>query len=176
MRFLAAEPSRAPHLRAALLRHLAPERSEDAGAPPVAGVYEPETYLFGGPLSMPWVHELFTADSRAWLDVHTAVAGEPPRSAGVPGLAARRLRRAGHRRLGAPGVWQAVRRRPAAAAGRPRRAGPAPGRRRDPRLLGAEPRGPAPVPAQGLARHPRRTSGGGRASRRALAQPLLRLR
>ncbi|GAA2734486.1 thiopeptide-type bacteriocin biosynthesis protein [Streptomyces nogalater] len=77
VRFLAAEPSRAPHLRAALLRHLAPERSEDAGAPPVAGVYEPETYLFGGPLSMPWVHELFTADSRAWLDVHTAVAGEP---------------------------------------------------------------------------------------------------
>lgn len=77
VRFLAAEPSRAPELRAALLRHLTPERTEDAGKRPLAGVYEPETYLFGGPLSMPWVHELFTADSRAWLDVHTAVAGDP---------------------------------------------------------------------------------------------------
>ncbi|MFF7092568.1 thiopeptide-type bacteriocin biosynthesis protein [Streptomyces rubradiris] len=78
VRFLAAEPSRAPELRAALLRHLTPEeRTGDAGTPAVAGVYEPETYLFGGPRSMPWVHELFTADSRAWLDVHTAAAGAP---------------------------------------------------------------------------------------------------
>ncbi|MFF9002027.1 thiopeptide-type bacteriocin biosynthesis protein [Streptomyces achromogenes] len=77
VRFLAAEPSRAPELRAALLRRLTPERTGDAGTRPLAGVYEPETYLFGGPLSMPWVHELFTADSRAWLDVHTAVAGDP---------------------------------------------------------------------------------------------------
>ncbi|WP_435642347.1 thiopeptide-type bacteriocin biosynthesis protein [Streptomyces sp. H49] len=77
VRFLAAEPSRAPELRAALLRRLTPERTEDAGTRTVAGVYEPETYLFGGPRSMPWVHELFTADSRAWLDVHTAAAGDP---------------------------------------------------------------------------------------------------
>ncbi|MFF8693578.1 thiopeptide-type bacteriocin biosynthesis protein [Streptomyces sp. NPDC015144] len=39
--------------------------------PPVCAVYEPESYLFGGPASMPWVHELFTADSLAWLDHHT---------------------------------------------------------------------------------------------------------
>ncbi|MGZ0199556.1 thiopeptide-type bacteriocin biosynthesis protein, partial [Streptomyces sp. RM1] len=77
VRFLAAEPSRVPELRAALLRRLTPERTEDAGTRPMAGVYEPEIYLFGGPRSMPWVHELFTADSRAWLDVHTAAAGDP---------------------------------------------------------------------------------------------------
>lgn len=39
-------------------------------APPVHAVYEPEPYLFGGPASMPWVHEVFTADSLAWLDHH----------------------------------------------------------------------------------------------------------
>ncbi|MGW1107466.1 thiopeptide-type bacteriocin biosynthesis protein [Streptomyces sp. NPDC002540] len=39
-------------------------------APPVYAVYEPESYLFGGPASMPWVHEVFTADSLAWLDHH----------------------------------------------------------------------------------------------------------
>ncbi|WP_318199692.1 thiopeptide-type bacteriocin biosynthesis protein [Streptomyces sp. SCL15-4] len=77
VRFRAAEPARTPELRAALLRHLEPRRTEDTRARPVAGVYEPETYLFGGPRSMPWVHALFTADSRAWLDVHTAVAGAP---------------------------------------------------------------------------------------------------
>ncbi|MFE7468700.1 thiopeptide-type bacteriocin biosynthesis protein [Streptomyces sp. NPDC057499] len=44
--------------------------------PPVSAVYEPEAYLFGGPGSMPWVHELFTADSLAWLDHHTRRPGE----------------------------------------------------------------------------------------------------
>ncbi|MFB6815054.1 thiopeptide-type bacteriocin biosynthesis protein [Streptomyces sp. NPDC056347] len=44
--------------------------------PPVCAVYEPEAYLFGGPGSMPWVHELFTADSLAWLDHHTRRPGE----------------------------------------------------------------------------------------------------
>ncbi|GAB1339645.1 hypothetical protein ACE1SV_62350 [Streptomyces sp. E-15] len=77
VRFRAAEPGRAPELRAALLRRLAPGQEEDARTRPVAGVYEPETYLFGGPRSMPFAHALFTADSRAWLDVHTAVAGAP---------------------------------------------------------------------------------------------------
>jgi thiopeptide-type bacteriocin biosynthesis protein len=33
-------------------------------------VYEPETYLFGGPASMRSVHRVFTADSLAWLDYH----------------------------------------------------------------------------------------------------------
>ncbi|KOV73329.1 MULTISPECIES: thiopeptide-type bacteriocin biosynthesis protein [unclassified Streptomyces] len=77
VRFRAAEPARAEDLRTALLRHLDPGRQGHSWGSPVAGVYEPETYLFGGPRSMPWAHALFTADSRAWLDVHTAVAGEP---------------------------------------------------------------------------------------------------
>jgi thiopeptide-type bacteriocin biosynthesis protein len=33
-------------------------------------VYEPEAYLFGGPISMRSVHGLFTADSMAWLAFH----------------------------------------------------------------------------------------------------------
>ncbi|MGW2485765.1 thiopeptide-type bacteriocin biosynthesis protein [Streptomyces sp. NPDC001606] len=41
-------------------------------SPPLRVRYEPETYLFGGPASMRHVHELFTADSFAWLDHHTA--------------------------------------------------------------------------------------------------------
>ncbi|MEV0386464.1 thiopeptide-type bacteriocin biosynthesis protein [Nonomuraea sp. NPDC050643] len=34
------------------------------------GMYEPETYLFGGPASMRSVHRVFTADSLAWLGFH----------------------------------------------------------------------------------------------------------
>ncbi|UFR00297.1 thiopeptide-type bacteriocin biosynthesis protein [Streptomyces sp. Go40/10] len=78
LRFLAARPSRAGELRETLLRRLGPGQAEGTWGPPVAGVYEPETYLFGGPPAMPWVHALFTADSRAWLDVHTLAAGAPP--------------------------------------------------------------------------------------------------
>ncbi|QEU96569.1 thiopeptide-type bacteriocin biosynthesis protein [Streptomyces kanamyceticus] len=36
-----------------------------------AGVYEPEEYLFGGPVSMRSVHRVFTADSLAWLGFHS---------------------------------------------------------------------------------------------------------
>ena len=36
----------------------------------VPGVYEPENRLFGGPISMRYVHRLFTIDSLAWLDYH----------------------------------------------------------------------------------------------------------
>ncbi|TYB64347.1 hypothetical protein FXF51_21765 [Nonomuraea sp. PA05] len=39
------------------------------------GVYEPEEYLFGGPVSMAGVHRVFTADSLAWLGHHAAPAG-----------------------------------------------------------------------------------------------------
>jgi thiopeptide-type bacteriocin biosynthesis protein len=42
--------------------------------PPLCGRYEPETYLFGGPPSMRYVHDLFTADSLAWLDHHDTIA------------------------------------------------------------------------------------------------------
>ncbi|MGW3466565.1 thiopeptide-type bacteriocin biosynthesis protein, partial [Streptomyces olivaceoviridis] len=78
VRFRAAEPSGVENLHAALLRRLDPGRQGGhSWARPVPGAYEPEIYLFGGPRSMPWAHALFTADSRAWLDVHTTVAGEP---------------------------------------------------------------------------------------------------
>ncbi|MHA6799861.1 thiopeptide-type bacteriocin biosynthesis protein [Bounagaea algeriensis] len=39
-----------------------------------SGVYEPESYLFGGPRSMPLVHDSFTVDSLAWLDQHVRSA------------------------------------------------------------------------------------------------------
>ncbi|MFJ8584535.1 thiopeptide-type bacteriocin biosynthesis protein [Streptomyces sp. NPDC093595] len=77
VRFHASEPSRAGELRAALTRHFERRREEAGWARPYAGVYEPETYLFGGPRSMPYVHRLFTADARAWLDVHTAAPASP---------------------------------------------------------------------------------------------------
>nr|WP_240929968.1 thiopeptide-type bacteriocin biosynthesis protein [Streptomyces coryli] len=35
------------------------------------GAYEPEEFLFGGPVSMAHVHRVFTADSLAWLGFHT---------------------------------------------------------------------------------------------------------
>jgi thiopeptide-type bacteriocin biosynthesis protein len=43
----------------------------------VPGVYEPEERLFGGPSSMPYVHRLFTLDSRAWLAFHRSSPGIP---------------------------------------------------------------------------------------------------
>lgn len=39
----------------------------------VPGIYEPESHLFGGELSMPYVHKLFTADSLAFLKYRTLV-------------------------------------------------------------------------------------------------------
>jgi thiopeptide-type bacteriocin biosynthesis protein len=40
-------------------------------------IYEPETRLFGGPVSMNIVHQLFTADSLMWLAYHSAVSPGP---------------------------------------------------------------------------------------------------
>ncbi|MEU6477546.1 thiopeptide-type bacteriocin biosynthesis protein [Streptomyces sp. NPDC047017] len=77
LRFQAAEPSRARELRTALRRRMTPPGVDCSWAPPVAEVYEPETYLFGGPRSMAHVHALFTVDSLAWLDLHTGAGGEP---------------------------------------------------------------------------------------------------
>jgi thiopeptide-type bacteriocin biosynthesis protein len=51
----------------------------------VPGVYEPETHLFGGPVSMRSVHELFTIDSLAWLDFHALADSQ--REASVPAWA-----------------------------------------------------------------------------------------
>lgn len=76
----------------------------------VPGVYEPEQALFGGAASMPYVHDLFTADSLAWLDVHAdGGAGAP---AWLMSLA---MLRALHAALGIEGwealdVWDRVRR------------------------------------------------------------------
>ncbi|MFC8919599.1 thiopeptide-type bacteriocin biosynthesis protein [Streptomyces sp. NPDC047821] len=78
IRFHAPRPAGVAALRAELLRRF--DRRDGAWASPTEGVYEPETYLFGGPRAMPLVHGLFTADSLAWLDHHAARGGggEPP--------------------------------------------------------------------------------------------------
>ncbi|WP_229377120.1 thiopeptide-type bacteriocin biosynthesis protein [Streptomyces spirodelae] len=68
VRFEASAPDGDTELRAELLRRFA--RCEGARMRPVCVVYEPEHYLFGGPASMPYVHDLFTLDSFAWLDHH----------------------------------------------------------------------------------------------------------
>ncbi|MGP3987921.1 thiopeptide-type bacteriocin biosynthesis protein [Streptomyces sp. 3N207] len=71
--FQASGADGAAPLRAALLRRLA--RCEGVRTRPVCVVYEPEQYLFGGPASMAYVHDLFTLDSFAWLDHHVAHTG-----------------------------------------------------------------------------------------------------
>ncbi|MFE0762089.1 thiopeptide-type bacteriocin biosynthesis protein [Streptomyces smyrnaeus] len=75
VRFQAPEPDGdgATQLRASLLRRFA--RCEGARTRPVCVVYEPEHYLFGGPASMAYVHDLFTLDSFAWLDHHVRHPG-----------------------------------------------------------------------------------------------------
>lgn len=45
-----------------------------------SGVYEPETYLFGGSASMEHVHGLFTVDSLFWLRYHAGIPHEMSRS------------------------------------------------------------------------------------------------
>ncbi|WP_369207743.1 thiopeptide-type bacteriocin biosynthesis protein [Streptomyces sp. PU-14G] len=67
-RFQAADPGETAELRAALLRRT--DQWEGLRRRPVCAVYEPEYYLFGGPASMAYVHDLFTLDSLAWLDHH----------------------------------------------------------------------------------------------------------
>ncbi|MET7318706.1 thiopeptide-type bacteriocin biosynthesis protein [Streptomyces thermoviolaceus] len=110
IRFRAADRSRVPELCEVLLGRLAPPRHGPAWERPVPRVYEPETYLFGGPRAMSFVHTLFTADSLAWLRVHTAAAGEPAPPAWRVSLM---LLRAVCDALGVVGwehrgVWQAV--------------------------------------------------------------------
>ncbi|MFF2325597.1 MULTISPECIES: thiopeptide-type bacteriocin biosynthesis protein [unclassified Streptomyces] len=69
VRFQAPTAHRTASLRAELMDRAA--KFDGLAGPPVCAVYEPESYLFGGPASMPWVHDVFTADSLAWLDHHT---------------------------------------------------------------------------------------------------------
>ncbi|MEU0666601.1 thiopeptide-type bacteriocin biosynthesis protein [Streptomyces lavendulocolor] len=76
VRFHTGRPAGVAALRAELLRRF--DRRDGAWTSPTDGVYEPETYLFGGPRAMPLVHALFTADSLAWLDHHAVPAEEAP--------------------------------------------------------------------------------------------------
>ncbi|MET8828998.1 thiopeptide-type bacteriocin biosynthesis protein [Streptomyces sp. NPDC004610] len=70
VRFQAPTPGASDELHRRVIRRMA-EHPEIFGNPRRA-VYEPESYLFGGPAALPWVHSLFTADSLAWLDHHAA--------------------------------------------------------------------------------------------------------
>ncbi len=66
-----------PDLAAALRSHVDSWRSDGLLAEVVPSGYEPEEHLFGGPVSMRYVHRLFTVDSLAWLD-HAARSGGLP--------------------------------------------------------------------------------------------------
>lgn len=73
----AAAPA-APRVAAALRVRADGWRAAGLLTEAVPAVYEPEEHLFGGPLSMPHVHRLFTVDSLAWLDFHAGAAGGLP--------------------------------------------------------------------------------------------------
>ncbi|MFJ2895807.1 thiopeptide-type bacteriocin biosynthesis protein [Streptomyces sp. NPDC087218] len=68
VRFQAPGSADVAPLRTELLGRI--KEFDGLAAPPMCAVYEPESYLFGGPAAMPGVHEVFTADSLAWLDRH----------------------------------------------------------------------------------------------------------
>lgn len=74
LRFQASAAGRAGDLRAVLDAEVARWRLDRLIDGIDLGVYEPETRLFGGSRSMPYVHALFTVDSLIWLDYH---AGRP---------------------------------------------------------------------------------------------------
>jgi thiopeptide-type bacteriocin biosynthesis protein len=69
VRFETAGPGR-HRLEHDLHRRLAAWQAEGLVEQVVPAVYEPETHLFGGRVSMRSVHRLFTADALAWLDYH----------------------------------------------------------------------------------------------------------
>ncbi|MFE2041959.1 thiopeptide-type bacteriocin biosynthesis protein [Streptomyces sp. NPDC059477] len=75
VRFQAPTPQGRAELQHLVTRRMA-AHPEIFGIPQ-HGVYEPESYLFGGPEALPWVHTLFTADSLAWLHHHA----DPPTAA-----------------------------------------------------------------------------------------------
>ncbi|UFQ19322.1 MULTISPECIES: thiopeptide-type bacteriocin biosynthesis protein [Streptomyces] len=111
IRFHTGRPADVPALRAELLRRF--DRRCGARTSPTDGVYEPETYLFGGPRAMPLVHALFTADSLAWLD-HLASRAEGGPQAGADWRVSLTLLRATLDGLGVVGwehrgVWQVAR-------------------------------------------------------------------
>jgi hypothetical protein len=101
VRFQAPTLHRRDDLHAVMVRKLATH--SDILGPPRRGRYEPEDYPFDGPDAMPWVHDLFTTDSLAWLQHHAERPKKPAGMAAVADSLARAARRARHRRLGAPG-------------------------------------------------------------------------
>ncbi len=109
VRFEAPGPGERDALREELTARLG---GAGASAPSYV-VYEPETYLFGGPRSMPHVHRLFTADSLAWLDHHRR-AGHTAGSAPADWRVSLSLLRGVFEGLGIVGwehrgVWEAIR-------------------------------------------------------------------
>lgn len=71
VRFATAGPNRS-RLDALLQERLRSWERRGLVAAWCRGVYEAESYLFGGPASMRRVHRLFAADSSAWLGYHRA--------------------------------------------------------------------------------------------------------
>jgi thiopeptide-type bacteriocin biosynthesis protein len=61
------DPDALPGIRDDLGDRLAGWQADSLVDGVTSGVYEPEQQLFGGPVAMPHVHRLFTADSLAWL-------------------------------------------------------------------------------------------------------------
>ncbi|SHG43715.1 thiopeptide-type bacteriocin biosynthesis protein [Streptoalloteichus hindustanus] len=76
LRFQAA-PGRFTELHRRVLGWAEELRARGTAQTVLPAVYEPETQLFGGPVSMRYVHELFTADSLAWLEIHRHAAAAP---------------------------------------------------------------------------------------------------
>lgn len=65
-----------PALHQAVRSRLADWRRRCLIGEPRDAVYEPETGVFGGPLSMAFAHRIFTLDSRAWLAVHAGAGAD----------------------------------------------------------------------------------------------------
>ncbi len=61
------DPGASARIRGDLAGRLADWQADGLVDGVTAGVYEPEQQLFGGPVAMPHVHRLFTADSLTWL-------------------------------------------------------------------------------------------------------------
>jgi thiopeptide-type bacteriocin biosynthesis protein len=113
LRFRTSAPGGAPELADVLHAEVARWRAEGLIDHVEPGVYEPESRLFGGPRSMPFVHALFTVDSLVWLDYHAcrAIEGDAVSPAWLVSLAMLRTVFAGLDITGWEdvGVWDCIR-------------------------------------------------------------------